>query len=579
MTTNLGPWPGNMYPPVRAHATANITPFTYYDGLSFLEVLEALRAWLRETLVPGLDGIIEIVDGMIQDALENVEIDLEVMRQELNDALASIELTDTELRAYVDDVLQQVINNSIELQDAVLAGLIADEESQSRGELDTAIGDYVNDNVSDIAQQGLRFVIVGNPKYGESDPTGVVSSQSAVEAAIADAIARPQGSRIIYVDGVYTLTDPILIEQSDVQVIGVGAADENGTSGSGFIAHADHVGGTMFEMTGARSRVSGLSFRGGERVEIALGVSGFSSRVERTYAHGGTLYAGEIIGNRGSLHNNYWRGVTAGEAAVRVSGADVQVVGDRVRADGARAGANSALSGGQWTGGHITGGGFDTEVLLEATSVDTVYSGIYFDTVNAGPMVHLVATSTRMGNRFTGCLFYNRSKNMPDGVHPVFKLDATAGSIKSTIITGCYFNFDFNRRPSYIIESLGNVNGTSFTSSNVITPTPLWNARPTMVSGIVRSQDASINAFRSSEIRGTNEFDGTGTKTVFEVDYPGLSASPDMPTLAVVVSPGSVAAAAPHYVQYTTTNRVRVTYLQAPPSGTGNVVINWAAWI
>lgn len=123
MTTNLGPWPGNLYPPVRAHATANITPFTYYDGLSFLEVLEALRAWLRETLIPGLDGIIEIVDGMIQDALENVEIDLEVMRQELNDALASIELTDTELRAYVDDVLQQVIDDSIELQAEVVKGI------------------------------------------------------------------------------------------------------------------------------------------------------------------------------------------------------------------------------------------------------------------------------------------------------------------------------------------------------------------------------------------------------------------------------------------------------------------------
>lgn len=131
MTTNLGPWPGNLYPPVRAHATANITPFTYYDGLSFLEVLEALRAWLRETLIPGLDGIIEIIDGMIQDALESVEIDLEAMREELNDALASIELTDTELRAYVDDVLQQVINNAIEVQDPVVAQLMADADSQT----------------------------------------------------------------------------------------------------------------------------------------------------------------------------------------------------------------------------------------------------------------------------------------------------------------------------------------------------------------------------------------------------------------------------------------------------------------
>lgn len=132
MTTNLGPWPGNLYPPVRAHATANITPFTYYDGLTFLEILSELRKWLSDILLPGLDGIIEIIDGMIQDALENVEIDLEVMREELNDALASIELTDKELRAYVDDVLQQVINNSIQVSDPVIAGVLEKTDSQSR---------------------------------------------------------------------------------------------------------------------------------------------------------------------------------------------------------------------------------------------------------------------------------------------------------------------------------------------------------------------------------------------------------------------------------------------------------------
>lgn len=131
MTTNIGPWPLDSYPPIRAHATANITPFTYYDGLTFLEILSELRTWLSKTLIPGLDGIIGIVDGMIQDALENVELDLEAMRQEVNDALASIDVTDAELRAYVDDVLQQVINNSIELQDSVLAGIVADGESES----------------------------------------------------------------------------------------------------------------------------------------------------------------------------------------------------------------------------------------------------------------------------------------------------------------------------------------------------------------------------------------------------------------------------------------------------------------
>lgn len=168
MTTNIGPWPHDSYPPVRAHATANITPFTYYDGLTFLEILSELRSWLSKTLIPGLDGIIDIVDGMIQGALENVELDLEVMRQEVNDALASIDVTDAELRAYVDDVLQQVINNSIELQDAVAAGLVSDEDSDTRAALD-----------EQYARKGVFVVNVadlGAPLDGIGDDTPAIQN-------------------------------------------------------------------------------------------------------------------------------------------------------------------------------------------------------------------------------------------------------------------------------------------------------------------------------------------------------------------------------------------------------------------
>lgn len=168
MTTNIGPWPLDSYPPIRAHATANITPFTYYDGLTFLEILSELRTWLSKTLIPGLDGVIDIVDRMIQDALENVEIDLEVMRQEVNDALASIDVTDAELRAYVDDVLQQVINNSIELQDAVAAGLVSDEDSDTRAALD-----------EQYTRKGVFFVNVadlGAPLDGIGDDTPAIQN-------------------------------------------------------------------------------------------------------------------------------------------------------------------------------------------------------------------------------------------------------------------------------------------------------------------------------------------------------------------------------------------------------------------
>lgn len=193
MTTNLGPWPSTLYPPVRAHATANITPFTYYDGLTFLERLEELAKWLRETLIPGLDGIIDIVDGMIQDALENVEIDLEAMRQELADALASIELTDTELRAYVDDAVEQIINSTITITRPVINQVIhettgvvnTDNYSGSINEkLSAAISDAVYGDTIRVTGQHVitDMVVVPAEKNLTFDFTGAVI-ESQVDSA------------------------------------------------------------------------------------------------------------------------------------------------------------------------------------------------------------------------------------------------------------------------------------------------------------------------------------------------------------------------------------------------------------
>lgn len=172
MTTNLGPWPIDAYPPIRTHATANITPFTYYDGATFLEILSELRTWLSKTLIPGIDAVVDIVDGMINNALEGVEQDLAVMRQEVSDALASVAETDIELRGYVDDVLQQVINNSIELQDPVAAALVNDGASQTRTALDGA------------------FVEQGKTRYEGSSPFVEIGNQS--EHATLHLVGGPQ---------------------------------------------------------------------------------------------------------------------------------------------------------------------------------------------------------------------------------------------------------------------------------------------------------------------------------------------------------------------------------------------------
>lgn len=126
--------------PVRTRATPNITPFTYRDGLSYLQVLEELRKWLRDVLVPEFGGIVEYVDDQIADMLAVVD-------QAIADNEQWTEQQIDDLTAYVDDAVQQIINSSIEVQDPVVAGLVRDADSETRKALDSA-------NAEDIENGG-----------------------------------------------------------------------------------------------------------------------------------------------------------------------------------------------------------------------------------------------------------------------------------------------------------------------------------------------------------------------------------------------------------------------------------------
>src|SRR5699024_8428471 len=116
-------------PPVRTAATPTITPFTYYDGATYLEILEALRRWLTDVLVPDINGVYGYVDERITETVNYVDTAIAENKswteQEIN-----------ALTAYVDGAVQQVINESIEVQDPVVAGLVTDEQSATRDVLD-----------------------------------------------------------------------------------------------------------------------------------------------------------------------------------------------------------------------------------------------------------------------------------------------------------------------------------------------------------------------------------------------------------------------------------------------------------
>lgn len=62
----------------------NITPFTYRDGWTFLELIEKMRTYVREVLVPGVDANFAALVASFQDALDQIEVENNATIAEFN---------------------------------------------------------------------------------------------------------------------------------------------------------------------------------------------------------------------------------------------------------------------------------------------------------------------------------------------------------------------------------------------------------------------------------------------------------------------------------------------------------------
>lgn len=97
-------------PPYGGRAYNHITPFTYRDGLTFVEVLEQLRAYIRDTVVPhvdvSFDGLEDYIDSAISDNQEWTQGAIDSFTE------------------FVNDAVQSIVDSSISVQDPVVAGLV-----------------------------------------------------------------------------------------------------------------------------------------------------------------------------------------------------------------------------------------------------------------------------------------------------------------------------------------------------------------------------------------------------------------------------------------------------------------------
>lgn len=118
--------------PPRSVQPPEITPFTYPDGITNMEILRHFKRW------------IEHIEKNVADALgsfgDDVNAELAALRDDVETALAAgKDYTDAEVAAmvaYVDTAVQQIINNSIEVQDPLVAEMFDDEQSLTRVKTD-----------------------------------------------------------------------------------------------------------------------------------------------------------------------------------------------------------------------------------------------------------------------------------------------------------------------------------------------------------------------------------------------------------------------------------------------------------
>ena len=126
---------GYLYP-----SYSNITPFTYQDGQTFSKMLEELIQYIDGTLTTETDA----------------------NTQALVDAWKSS----------VEELIELVLNNSIELQDPLLATIIVDETSEARVALDTILATLIQEDPDDLGTYMIMApaVIPGDGSMGTPDP-------------------------------------------------------------------------------------------------------------------------------------------------------------------------------------------------------------------------------------------------------------------------------------------------------------------------------------------------------------------------------------------------------------------------
>lgn len=134
------PYTPRIWPPNPGPITP-IQPFTYEDGITYVEILYALKNYIEKELVPQLnnfpDEINDAIAQLIADVTAELARQMEIVDGKLEEQDTEVDEKLVTLTAYVDNAVASIVGSSIAVQDPVVAGIFSNASSATRGVTNT----------------------------------------------------------------------------------------------------------------------------------------------------------------------------------------------------------------------------------------------------------------------------------------------------------------------------------------------------------------------------------------------------------------------------------------------------------
>lgn len=315
----------------------NVTPFTLRDGDTMLKKIDYINKYIIRSLIPWIDENYALLGDQFEE-----QVNL--------------------LIAQVNAAIADVIGSSIELQDPVMAAIVANASSETRIALDDLYAtiddiatldgridaieatinvgrlsvEILNANILTIARNASTTV---SPLWYGAVGDGIADDTAELQAALNNAGVRP-----VLIDATYKISSQIVVNEDGQTILGAG----------GKVIAANNV--DIFKTTKTGTIFKGIATEGGEKVfevgnEAVFGAhtpSGHNTVIENCRSIGALDFVVAWYANNICVKNNTATGVR--QYATQLWGGDANMLA------GGYPGPNVyGLVGGEVSGNTFTG--------------------------------------------------------------------------------------------------------------------------------------------------------------------------------------------------------------------------------